>query len=37
MYLWKNTEERIKQKIYRYIWGHAPTYTEVYPDGKPWT
>ena len=36
MYLWKNTEDIIKQKIYRYIWGHAPTYREVYPEAKPW-
>jgi hypothetical protein len=36
LYLWKNTEAKIKKKIYKYVWGNAPTYSEVYPDAKPW-
>ena len=36
LYLWKNTEAKIKKKIYKYVSGNAPTYSEVYPDAKPW-
>ena len=36
-YLFKNAEEKVKEKIYRYIWGHVPTYAEVFPEEKPWT
>ena len=36
LYLWKNTEAKIKKKIYKYIWGNAPRYSEVYPEAKPW-
>ena len=29
-YLYKNVEPKVKDKMYKYIWGNSPTYSETF-------
>ncbi len=35
-YLFKKGADYAIKKTYRYIWGHSPTYAEVFPNEKTW-